>query len=131
MSLSTFAIVIFVSLTISNLSNGQSAKGNGILTFYDVSGRPMFCGGRVSDASKENLAAVSAKVWNDQTCRKCVRVSVNGKTINVPIKDKCVDCEPNRINLSRSAFAQLANPNQGTQYAMLIGKSLDVERETK
>ncbi|KAH7713173.1 expansin B [Aphelenchoides avenae] len=76
------------------------------------------CGTQI-DASGQLLAAVSHTQWTsanpnaDPLCQKCVQVSYNGKTITVPIKDKCPGCAADHVDLSLPAFQQLENPDVG------------------
>ncbi|KAH7702938.1 expansin B, partial [Aphelenchoides avenae] len=71
------------------------------------------------DAKSELLAAVSYTKWtatdpaDDPLCKKCVQVSYKGKTIKVPIKEKCMVCEADHVELSLTAFKQLEKPDAG------------------
>ncbi|MFI7032572.1 RlpA-like double-psi beta-barrel domain-containing protein [Microbispora rosea] len=38
-------------------------------------------------------------------------ITYGGKSIQVPIRDLCPGCAANRLDLSRPAFAQFANPD--------------------
>ncbi|SMD27096.1 cysteine/serine endopeptidase inhibitor [Kibdelosporangium aridum] len=91
---------------------------NGNATYYDNSGYGA-CGTWVN-AATEMLVAVPASYWtspnpnNDPLCKGVsVQVTYNGRTITVPVKDKCPSCGSGHIDLSRPAFAQLADPNLG------------------
>ncbi|CAM4079236.1 cysteine/serine endopeptidase inhibitor [Kibdelosporangium persicum] len=91
---------------------------NGNATYYDNSGYGA-CGTWIN-AATEMLVAVPASYWtspnpnNDPLCRGVsVQVTYNGRTITVPVKDKCPSCGSGHIDLSRPAFAQLADPNLG------------------
>ncbi|KAH7714171.1 RAF protein [Aphelenchoides avenae] len=67
------------------------------------------------------MAAVSHTFWTqtvgntrlDPLCNQCIDVTHNGKTIQVPIQDKCLSCDPDRVDLSRPAFAMLGDPDKG------------------
>ncbi|WP_279627713.1 RlpA-like double-psi beta-barrel domain-containing protein [Amycolatopsis tolypomycina] len=51
---------------------------------------------------------------NDPLCRGVsIRVSHNGRTLTVPVVDKCPSCDSAHIDLSQPAFAQLADTNLG------------------
>lgn len=91
---------------------------NGNATYYDNSGYGA-CGTWL-DANTEMLVAVSASYWttpnpnNDPLCTGVsVQVTYNGRTITVPVRDKCPSCGSGHIDLSKPAFAQLADPNLG------------------
>ncbi|KAK0401010.1 hypothetical protein QR680_015555 [Steinernema hermaphroditum] len=91
---------------------------NGDFTYYNDAGYGA-CGTQIN-AGTEDLVAVSSTYWttansnDDPLCSNvCVRVSYNGKTITVPVKDKCPSCDWQHIDLSQTAFAQLADINNG------------------
>jgi len=91
---------------------------NGNATYYDNAGYGA-CGTWL-DANTEMLVAVPASYWttpnpnNDPVCTGVsVQVTYNGRTITVPVRDKCPSCASNHIDLSKPAFAQLADPNLG------------------
>ncbi|RSM87574.1 hypothetical protein DMH04_11260 [Kibdelosporangium aridum] len=91
---------------------------NGNATYYDNSGYGA-CGTWIN-AATEMLVAVPAAYWtspnpnNDPLCKGVsVQVTYNGRTITVPVKDKCPSCGSGHIDLSRPAFAQLADPALG------------------
>jgi rare lipoprotein A (peptidoglycan hydrolase) len=94
-----------------------SYSGNGKLTWYDSAGYGA-CGTQLN-ASTQMLAAVpatyftSANPTKDPVCAQCVCASYNGKSIKVPVKDKCPGCTANRIDLSKPSFSSLANPDVG------------------
>lgn len=89
----------------------------GKATFYTDGGIGA-CGKPVNPAD-QRIVAVSPKWWttanpnNDPICDLKVRVTYNGKSITVPVRDKCFGCAPNHIDLGRPAFAQLASPSKG------------------
>jgi len=95
---------------------GQPIQGNA--TYYDNSGYGA-CGTWIN-AGTEMLAAVSASYWtspnpnNDPLCFGVfVEVTANGRTIRVPVKDKCPSCAPGHIDLSLPAFRALDDPARG------------------
>ncbi|MEU6037782.1 cysteine/serine endopeptidase inhibitor [Actinomadura sp. NPDC047616] len=95
---------------------GQTIQGNA--TYYDAAGYGA-CGTQIN-AATEMLVAVSASYWttpnpnNDLLCQGVfVEVTANGRTVRVPVKDKCPSCSPSHIDLSLPAFRQLADPAQG------------------
>jgi Lytic transglycolase len=85
----------------------------GSMTYYNDIGYGA-CGTPIN-AATENLVAVSYQWWttanpnNDPICQGIsVQVTYNGKTITVPVKDKCPSCNSTHIDLSQLAFQQLA-----------------------
>ncbi|MEV5508074.1 cysteine/serine endopeptidase inhibitor [Streptomyces orinoci] len=90
----------------------------GKMTYYTDKGYGA-CGTPI-DATSQNLVAVPAAWWtspnpnNDPLCQGLsVEVSYNGRTIRVPVKDKCPSCDPTHLDLSRPAFASLAPLDRG------------------
>ncbi|MFE0177541.1 cysteine/serine endopeptidase inhibitor [Streptomyces sp. NPDC059002] len=90
---------------------GQPMTGK--MTYYNDKGYGA-CGTPI-DASAQDLVAVPASWWttpnpnNDPLCQGIsVEVSYHGKTIRVPVKDKCPSCAANHIDLSQTAFQKLA-----------------------
>ncbi|KAF7632305.1 Expansin B [Meloidogyne graminicola] len=79
--------------------------------------------GTLIDANNQDLAAISYTQWvggnpnNDPICKNiCVKIDYNGKSIKVPVKDKCPSCTESHVDLSRTAFMKLANLNIGHVY---------------
>jgi len=90
---------------------GQPMTGK--MTFYNDVGFGA-CGTQIN-AATQNLVAMSFRWWttpnpnNDPICQGIsVRVTFNGKTITVPVKDKCPSCDATHIDLSQAAFQRLA-----------------------
>ncbi|WP_405588109.1 RlpA-like double-psi beta-barrel domain-containing protein [Streptomyces sp. NBC_01092] len=51
---------------------------------------------------------------NDDLCKGVfVEVSYNGRTITVPVRDKCTGCAPEHLDLSKPAFQKLAPLDAG------------------
>ena len=46
-------------------------------------------------------------------CELKVRVVLDGKSITVPVRDKCPGCDRNHIDLSQAAFQELAPLDRG------------------
>ncbi len=91
---------------------------NGRATYYNDAGFGA-CGTQIN-AATQLLVAAPAAYWttanpnNDPLCRGVsIRVSYNGRTITVPVVDKCPSCDSAHIDLSQPAFAQLADPGLG------------------
>ncbi|MFJ2632389.1 MULTISPECIES: cysteine/serine endopeptidase inhibitor [unclassified Streptomyces] len=90
---------------------GQPMSGS--MTYYNDVGYGA-CGTRI-DASTQYLVAVSYQWWtsanpnNDPLCGGIsVQVTYNGKTLTVPVADKCPTCDATHIDLSQPAFAEFA-----------------------
>ncbi|GGT14990.1 MULTISPECIES: cysteine/serine endopeptidase inhibitor [Streptomyces] len=90
----------------------------GQMTYYNDKGYGA-CGTQV-DAATEDLVAVSHEWWTsadpnqDPLCDGVsVQVSYGGKTITVPVKDMCPSCDSGHLDLSQSAFEQLAPLEKG------------------
>ncbi|MBC2878384.1 MULTISPECIES: cysteine/serine endopeptidase inhibitor [Streptomyces] len=95
---------------------GQTMTGK--MTYYNDKGYGA-CGTPI-DASSQDLVAVPAAWWtspnpnNDPLCRGVsVEVSYNGKTIRVPVRDKCPSCDRTHLDLSQTAFRKLAPLDRG------------------
>uniref|UniRef100_A0A914EFS5 LysM domain-containing protein n=1 Tax=Acrobeloides nanus TaxID=290746 RepID=A0A914EFS5_9BILA len=107
---------------ISGSSGGGplSQPFSGHFTYYTDSGYGA-CGTQV-DASSQMLVAVAYGYFtspnpnNDPLCGQCLKVTYNGKSITVPIKDKCPSCANDHMDLSLPAFRQLADPSIGNVY---------------
>ncbi|SEQ57412.1 Rare lipoprotein A (RlpA)-like double-psi beta-barrel [Streptomyces sp. yr375] len=89
---------------------GQSRTGKA--TYYNDAGYGA-CGTPIN-ASTDMLVAVSYQWWtapnpnNDELCQGIsVEVSYNGRTITVPVKDKCMGCTSEHIDLSLPAIRSL------------------------
>ena len=95
---------------------GQQQSGN--MTYYTDAGYGA-CGTQIN-ASTQYLVAVSYQWWTtanpnvDPLCSGIsVKVSYQGKTITVPVEDKCPSCAAGHIDLSEPAFAELAPLSEG------------------
>jgi chitodextrinase len=88
----------------------------GEATYYNDIGYGA-CGTSIN-AATEMLVAVSYTWWtaanpnNDPLCSGIsVQVTYLGKTITVPVKDKCPSCDATHIDLSQPAFGEYASTN--------------------
>jgi chitodextrinase len=95
-----------------------SESRTGKMTWYDNVGTGS-CGTDINAASEE-LVAVSHELWTagnpneDDLCKGAlVEVTYNGNTITVPVKDKCMGCAAEHIDLSKAAFQKLSNLDVG------------------
>ncbi|WP_073483043.1 cysteine/serine endopeptidase inhibitor [Streptoalloteichus hindustanus] len=120
-SLPVLAAVVALPLTITGAAGAAVPFANpigGKATYYDNAGYGA-CGTRIN-ANTEMLVAVPASYWtspnpnNDPLCKGVsVEVSFQGRTIRVPVRDKCPSCDRTHIDLSKPAFARLADPSRG------------------
>ncbi|CAM5569921.1 cysteine/serine endopeptidase inhibitor [Kitasatospora aureofaciens] len=91
---------------------------SGKATYYNDAGYGA-CGTQIN-ASDQMLVAVSHTWWtsanpnNDPLCKGIsVKVTYQGKTVTVPVKDQCPSCDSTHIDLSQPAFAKLAPLSKG------------------
>ncbi|MFI9722064.1 cysteine/serine endopeptidase inhibitor [Streptomyces sp. NPDC052396] len=119
------ATILAAAVTGIALGAGPAAAGvpigqpmSGKMTYYTDRGYGA-CGTPI-DASSQDLVAVPAAWWtsanpnNDPLCQGIsVEVSYNGRTVRVPVRDKCPSCDRTHIDLSQPAFARLAPLDRG------------------
>ncbi|MER6360515.1 cysteine/serine endopeptidase inhibitor [Kitasatospora sp. NPDC001527] len=91
---------------------------SGKATYYNDAGYGA-CGTQIN-AATQLLVAVSHTWWttanpnNDPLCKGIsVKVTYQGKTLTVPVKDQCPSCDATHIDLSQPAFAKFAPLGQG------------------
>ncbi|MCG6495484.1 cysteine/serine endopeptidase inhibitor [Kitasatospora sp. A2-31] len=91
---------------------------SGKATYYNDAGFGA-CGTQIN-AANQMLVAVPHAWWtaanpnNDPLCKGIsVKVTYQGKTVTVPVKDKCPSCDSTHIDLSQPAFARLAPLGKG------------------
>jgi hypothetical protein len=96
----------------------------GVATYYNDAGFGA-CGTQIN-AATEMLVAVSYQWFTtanpnaDPLCSGIsVQVTYNGKTITVPVKDKCPSCDATHIDLSQAAFGQFASTDPNTTPGVL------------
>ncbi|KDN87684.1 cysteine/serine endopeptidase inhibitor [Kitasatospora cheerisanensis] len=90
----------------------------GMATYFTDTGYGA-CGTQIN-AGTQLLVAVPASWWttanpnNDPLCKGIsVKVSYQGKTLTLPVKDQCPSCASTHLDLSKPAFAQFAPLSQG------------------
>lgn len=105
----------------STPSTGNGATYTGDLTFYDVGLGA--CGGYNTDS--DMICAASMLLYDgfdgytganpnaNPICGKQVAITYGGKTITVTVVDRCVGCAKYDLDLSPTAFSQLADQSQG------------------
>uniref|UniRef100_A0A1I8ADZ1 DPBB_1 domain-containing protein n=1 Tax=Steinernema glaseri TaxID=37863 RepID=A0A1I8ADZ1_9BILA len=99
---------------------------SGDITFYDPDGTGA-CG-IPFDLSSPDLVSVSYQWFDpilypnsndDPVCNHvCVKVDYQGKSITVPVRDKCSNCDWYHLDLSRTAFDKLASEDAGHVYGV-------------
>lgn len=89
---------------------GQDVTG--IATYYDATGE----GACSFDASPGDLdvAAMNAPQYGDSSvCGECVAIDGPKGKVTVRIVDKCPECKTGHLDLSKSAFAKIADVSAG------------------
>lgn len=85
---------------------------DGIATFYDADGS----GNCSFPATPDDLDVAAFDMTSyaaSATCGACVKVKGPNGDVTVRIVDSCPGCAPNHLDLSRSAFAKIADPARG------------------
>lgn len=98
-------------------SSGGGEEFNGQATFYEVGLGA--CGWTNSD--DELVAALNWEQWDqfgsesngNPACNKKATLNYEGKSVTVKIVDKCMGCKYGDLDLSPSAFKQLASESVG------------------
>ncbi|RJE21853.1 riboflavin aldehyde-forming enzyme [Aspergillus sclerotialis] len=98
-------------------SHGGPYEGD--LTYYD----PALGSCGISSTNSDMICAVSHVLFDaasrgpnpneNPLCGMKIRVKRNGKSVDVKIVDRCVGCKETDLDVSRSAFKQLADIDQG------------------
>ncbi|EJC98557.1 uncharacterized protein FOMMEDRAFT_31615 [Fomitiporia mediterranea MF3/22] len=104
------------SSTASNSTNpSASAAGgqfsNARITYFNASTGA--CGQNNTDADLV-VALSQAQFGNGEHCNQTIVATFSGKTATATVKDKCMGCGANDIDLTPSVFAQLAPLPSGT-----------------
>lgn len=116
------AALAFADAAQAAIPFGQNQVGTA--TYYNDAGYGA-CGTQIN-AATEMLVAVSYQWFTtanpnaDPLCSGVsVQVTYNGKTITVPVEDKCPSCDASHIDLSQAAFGQFASTDPGTTPGVL------------
>uniref|UniRef100_A0AC35FWA6 RlpA-like protein double-psi beta-barrel domain-containing protein n=1 Tax=Panagrolaimus sp. PS1159 TaxID=55785 RepID=A0AC35FWA6_9BILA len=120
MKFTNFFFVTVITTIAFGVDMNQPFSGH--FTYYNDVGYGA-CGTQIN-ANSEQLVAVSHELWdpsignpnNDPICNKCLKVEYSGKSITVPVKDKCPSCPRDHMDLSLPAFQALENPDKGNVY---------------
>ncbi|KAK0420935.1 hypothetical protein QR680_014977 [Steinernema hermaphroditum] len=106
-------LVLVALVNAAGFQLGKTIKGH--FTYYTDQGYGA-CGTPIN-ADSQLLVAVSYTYFtssnpnNDPVCKNiCVEVGYKGKSIKVPVKDKCPSCAGDHFDLSKAAFKKL-EPN--------------------
>ncbi|PBK66791.1 barwin-like endoglucanase [Armillaria solidipes] len=99
-------------IAVATLSICMANAFTGDATWYTPDGGSGACGTTLQNS--DNIVALS----NDQYaggvhCGKVITASYEGKSVDVTIRDLCPGCGSNGIDLSSSAFQQLAGLDVG------------------
>jgi expansin len=84
----------------------------GIATYYDASGAGN-CG---FDATPDDLDVAAFDMTSyagSAACGACVKLKGPNGEVTVRIVDSCPGCDANHLDLSKSAFAKIAEPSRG------------------
>ncbi|RGP59224.1 hypothetical protein FLONG3_11247 [Fusarium longipes] len=100
-----------VAKPASGSSSGGSATKQGEFTYYDIGQGA--CG--EDDSGKDdsiNIVALSHLLMgpssNDNPmCGKTISIKANGKTVQATVKDKCMGCAMNDIDVSRKVYNEI------------------------
>ncbi|KAK0457335.1 riboflavine-aldehyde-forming enzyme [Desarmillaria tabescens] len=99
-------------LAIAVLSIGIVNATTGDATWYTPNGNYGACGTKLQNS--DNVVALSsAKYDAGAHCGKRIKVSYKGKSVDATVRDLCPGCGTNGIDLSSSAFQELAGLDVG------------------
>eukprot|EP01132_Coremiostelium_polycephalum_P001349 gene1349-1704_t len=113
-------IIFFFTLFVFSNAIPFGTKFNGEASWFTDTG--LGACGKPINANSEFLVAAPEGHWTtsnpnkDPICNNVyVKVTYNGKTITVPVKDQCPSqyCPTNKIDLSKAAFKSLADEDLG------------------
>jgi len=113
MSLTVFVMASWVATYAQNCNNSQHS-GEG--TFYGgIAGSAGGnCGIPVATDDFYHCALNNQDYNTSQACGACLEVkSASGKSVIVKVVDRCPECAPGDVDLTREAFAKIENPIAG------------------
>ncbi|SCE77422.1 Peptidoglycan-binding domain-containing protein, expansin [Micromonospora coriariae] len=90
-----------------------TATHTGKATFYDSNGAGGNCSNPAAPANRLYVALGPTEYAAGAACGGFLDVTGPKGTIRVLIMDQCPECEPGHLDLSREAFARIADPVQG------------------
>ncbi|SCE66520.1 expansin EXLX1 family cellulose-binding protein [Micromonospora chokoriensis] len=90
-----------------------TATHNGKATFYDSKGAGGNCSNPAAPANRLYVALGPTEYSAGAACGGFLDVTGPKGTVRVLIMDQCPECAPGHLDLSREAFARIADPVQG------------------
>ncbi|MET8250658.1 expansin EXLX1 family cellulose-binding protein [Micromonospora sp. NPDC005197] len=90
-----------------------TATHSGKATFYDSKGAGGNCSNPAAPANRLYVALGPTEYAAGAACGGFLDVTGPKGTVRVLIMDQCPECEPGHLDLSREAFARIADPVQG------------------
>lgn len=90
----------------------RAAATSGKATFYDLAGGTGNCSMR-APADDLYVALGPSEYRAAAACGGFLQVSGPKGSVRVKVVDQCPECEPGHVDLSRKAFARIADPVQG------------------
>ncbi|MEU8182010.1 expansin EXLX1 family cellulose-binding protein [Micromonospora sp. NPDC049044] len=90
-----------------------TATHSGKATFYDSNGAGGNCSNPAAPANRLYVALGPAEYAAGAACGGFLDVTGPKGTVRVLIMDQCPECAPGHLDLSREAFARIAEPVQG------------------
>ncbi|MEV4120518.1 expansin EXLX1 family cellulose-binding protein [Micromonospora sp. NPDC049645] len=90
-----------------------TATHSGKATFYDSNGTGGNCSNPAAPANRLYVALGPTEYSAGAACGGFLEVVGPKGTVRVLIMDQCPECEPGHLDLSREAFARIAEPVQG------------------
>ncbi|KAJ6569728.1 RlpA-like double-psi beta-barrel-protein domain-containing protein-containing protein [Mycena vulgaris] len=107
----SFLLPAFLALAVA-VSGSLLPRTTGRTTFYDPGGNFGACGRPIQD-SEFAVALNPTDYANGAHCGQNINVQFNGLSITVNVADLCPGCPAGGLDLTRTAFAVLANPDVG------------------
>ncbi|KAK0207346.1 riboflavine-aldehyde-forming enzyme [Armillaria fumosa] len=99
-------------IAVATLSISMVNAFTGDATWYAPNGGFGACGTPLQN-SDHIVALSTAQYAGGANCGKVIRVSYEGRSVDVTVRDLCPGCGTNGIDLSSSAFQQLAGLDVG------------------
>ncbi|MCO1597939.1 hypothetical protein M8C17_22590 [Micromonospora sp. RHAY321] len=90
-----------------------TATHTGKATFYDSNGAGGNCSNPAAPANRLYVALGPTEYAAGAACGGFLDVTGPKGSVRVLIMDQCPECEPGHLDLSREAFARIADPVQG------------------
>lgn len=97
--------------SVPGSSSESTGSIKGTASYYtEWSSNPGSCG--FIPGKDELIAAVNSQ-YMPAKCNQCIQVNYEGKSIKVKVTDTCPACDSTKLDLSNTAFAQLAPLDKG------------------